>query len=359
MPVERARGVLVFGDSYGVPQLLDVVPSPLVRAIVGAANRPQYHAELGAIAVARAVPFLVQPSRDSPRYTAFVSAVGVLAPDLILVHSYSMLVANEVLAIARMGGVNVHGGLLPQYRGSNPNQWAILNDERESGVSVHYMNEQFDAGDLIAQRRVPISFTDTWVTLRSRLARATEDLLRDEIDGVLSGTCPRVPQDPTLARHHVRRRPEDGAFDWDRPVRAIYNLIRALVAPHPGARYEADGTLHVIDSYRTIPEVTALKYAPGPGDRSVGVNGAMLEPDRVRIAAESSSNERLPFLVNVGGSVVGEVTLLCDFEAGTVTIDVTSSSSVGVELIREVEGAAVRFARDELRLERDPGARRR
>lgn len=359
MPVERARGVLVFGDSYGVPQLLDVMPSPMVRAIVGAGDRPQYHAELGAMATARGIPFMVQPPSGSPGYLDFVEAARLVSPDLILVNSYSMRLPNEVLALARMGGVNVHGGLLPQYRGSNPIQWAILNDERESGVSVHYMSEQFDAGDLIAQRRVPISFTDTWVALRDRLARETEDLLRDEIDGVLSGTCPRVPQDPTLARHHVRRRPEDGAFDWDRPVRAIYNLIRALVAPHPGARYEAHGTLHVIDTYRTIPEVTALKYAPGPGGCSIVVNGAILEPDGAAIAAQPSSNERLPLLVKVGGAVVGRLDLRCDFEAGTVAIDATSSSSVGAELIREVQDAATRFARDELRLGRNLDARRR
>jgi methionyl-tRNA formyltransferase len=355
MPVERASGVLVFGDSYGVPQLLDALPGPIVRAIVGASIRPQDHAELSAMAAARHIPFLVQPRRDSPSYRTFVSAAGFGSPDLILVNSYSMRLPDEILAIAHNGAVNIHGGLLPKYRGSNPIQWAILNDERETGVSAHYMTGELDAGDLIAQRRVPLAFEDTWVTIRDRLARATAELLRDEIEGILSGNSPRVAQDPALAQHHRRRRPKDGMFEWDLPVRAIYNLIRALVSPHPGARYEADGKLHVIDSYRTIPEVAALKYAPGPGRRRLVVADGAFELDRAALAAQPSGNERVPFLLKVGSAIAGRLELQCDFQRGTATILSKLPASLGVVLLRDARDAAVSFAREELSLDASSG----
>src|SRR4029078_1712177 len=131
--------------------------------------------------------------------------VRELAPDLILVNSYSMLLPPEILSIPRFECVNVHGAPLPKYRGSNPIQWAIINNETETGVTMHYMTAEFDAGDIIAQRRVPIGPEDTWLDVRGRVAAATRELLREEIPRVIAQTNNRTAQNESEACSFPRR----------------------------------------------------------------------------------------------------------------------------------------------------------
>src|SRR6476659_2390626 len=134
--------VLLFGDGVGVPLFFESVSGELVRGIVAAEIRPQYHDELSRLAGAHQIPFLVQPRKQSASYDQFVRDVRALAPDLIVVNSYSMLLHPEILEIPRLGCVNLHPALLPKYRGSNPLQWVIINDESETGVTMHYMNSR-------------------------------------------------------------------------------------------------------------------------------------------------------------------------------------------------------------------------
>jgi len=228
---------------------------------VRAAIRPGQEETLTRLCSDAGIPLLVQPRPDAAEYPAFVSDLQGLAPDLVVVDSYSMLLPGDVLDVATAGAFNVHGALLPAYRGANPTQWALLNDERETGVTVHCMTEEFDAGDIVGQRRVPIHFDDTWLDVHARIRQATEELLAEQLPRILHGSYDRRAQDPDAARHFRRRRPEDGRIDWQSSVLAIYNLIRALVAPNPGASYlEGDETV-VIDRYLTISEVAALKHA--------------------------------------------------------------------------------------------------
>lgn len=255
--------ILACGDEAGIPQLIRYLPEQLLVGIIGAEIRPHQHPELRRLAEAQGVPLLIQPRHTSPAYPAFVEQVRALAPDLILVNSYSMLIRPEILAIPRLGGVNIHGALLPQYRGANPIQWALLNDETETGVTMHYMTAEFDTGDIISQRRVPIFFEDTWLDIQARIAAATEAMLAEELPRLLDGTCARQPQDGSKARYYRRRHPEDGRIDWQQSVLSIYNLTRALVRPHPGAFYTDGANRVVLDEYLTIPQVTALKYSRG------------------------------------------------------------------------------------------------
>jgi methionyl-tRNA formyltransferase len=253
--------VLVVGDNIGIPRLLRHLDAALVCGIVAAEIRPQYLDELAQLAVTRALSLVIQPRRTSPRFEDFVQYVAGIAPDLIVCDSYSMLLPPAILTIPRAGAVNVHSGLLPEYRGSNPIQWAIINGESEAGVTIHYMDGGFDTGDIIARRRVEVRFTDTWLDVRDRIAEATESLMAEQMPLILDGQASRHPQDSSKARQNPRRRPEDGRIDWHLPVRDIYNLIRALVNPLPGAHYDAGGQTHVVDRYLTIAEVAALKHA--------------------------------------------------------------------------------------------------
>ena len=255
------RSVVVFGDEVGLPRLLRLLPNATVRAAVRAATRPSQEKALTRLCSDAGVPLLAQPRPDAAGYPAFVADLQQLAPDIVVVDSYSMLLNADVLAIAPMGAFNVHGALLPAYRGANPTQWALLNDERETGVTIHCMTEEFDAGDIVGQRRVPIRFDDTWLDIHARVRQATEALLAEQLPRILDGSYERQPQDPDAARHFRRRRAKDGRIDWTASVLAIYNLIRALVAPNPGASYVKGDEMVVIDRYLTISEVAVLKHA--------------------------------------------------------------------------------------------------
>jgi methionyl-tRNA formyltransferase len=271
---------LAFGDSEGLSLISQVVPDENLIGIVGAEIRPQYLEQLSKITSNLNIPLLVQPRHKSPDYSDFVAQVQSLTPDLILVNSYSMLLRPDILSIPSMGAVNIHGALLPQYRGCNPTQWALLNNETETGVTMHYMDAKFDTGDIIAQRRVPILFTDTWRDIQERSNRAIESMLQDEMPGLLAGTNNRIPQDESRANYNKRRHPEDGKIDWDESVLKTYNLIRALVKPHPGAFYFNGSEKIILDEYLPLPQVVSKKYENGKGQmkgKNLGITPLTLE----------------------------------------------------------------------------------
>jgi len=253
--------ILIFGDIPGIPQLLRVIPVEHLVGIVAAVIRPQYHAELAAIAETHQVPLLIQSRVDSTDYADFRAAVMQLKPDLLLVNSYSMILRQDVLGIARLGGINIHGALLPSYRGCNPTQWAILNGETATGVTMHEMSAGLDEGAIIDQRKVPLLFEDTWKAVSARIATATEELLSANLTDILSGTWHARQQDARRAGYWRRRTAEDGLFDWSQPVVDIYNKIRALLPPIPPAFYiDATGVKVHMDQQLTPFGVTTQKY---------------------------------------------------------------------------------------------------
>src|SRR5262249_45627825 len=150
------------------PQLLRRLPKDDVVALVGAAIRPAQHGALAALAAELAVPLIIQPRHGTPDYASFAARLAELRPDFFLVNSYSMLLRPDVLAVPLRGAVNLHGGLLPEQRGANPVEWAILGGGRRGGASLHWMDDDFDTGDVIARREVPIGFADTWLDVRRK-----------------------------------------------------------------------------------------------------------------------------------------------------------------------------------------------
>lgn len=254
------RRLVIFGDDSGLPQLLKHLPTDLLVGIVGAAIRPHQHQTLLDLAESQKAPFFCQPRKTSPVHEVFVNQVRALAPDLIIVNSYSMLLPPEILAIPTLGCINIHGALLPQYRGANPIQWALIHDEKETGVTMHYMDVDFDTGDIIVQKKVPILEEDTWLDIQHRIGYATDEMLAENILKIVAGTNSRMPQRADLARYWQRRGPEDGRFEWTWRARDIYNLIRALVKPHPGAfYYNESGDKIILDSFMPLDEIKKLQ----------------------------------------------------------------------------------------------------
>jgi methionyl-tRNA formyltransferase len=156
-------------------------------------------------------------------------------PDLLVVCDYGQILTSPTLALARLGGINLHGSLLPKYRGAAPIQWAIYHGETKTGVSVIHMTPRLDAGPVLVQRSTPIGPTETAAELEPRLA----ELGVEAIDAALallaeSDTPPSLPQDPALASRAPRLKKSDGEIDWRRSAVAIFNQVRAL-QPWPKA----------------------------------------------------------------------------------------------------------------------------
>lgn len=211
-------------------------------------------------------------------------------PDFLFSFYYRRLLPTAVLDTARRGAFNLHGSLLPRYRGRCPVNWVLIHGEQETGVTLHYMVAKPDAGDIVAQRRVPITDDDTAQTLYGKLTDAAAALMRDTYPRLCDGTAPRLPQDRALASYFGGRRPADGVIDWGEGARRIYNLVRAVTHPYPGAFTHWDGQQLLVwwarpeaDGEATAPPGTVL----GVGDGVVVQTGAgRLRLLRLQLAGE-------------------------------------------------------------------------
>lgn len=165
----------------------------------------------------------------------FVETIRGLAPDLIICVSFTEIFGRELIHVPRLGCINVHGALLPQYRGLHAHNWTIVNGETETGATIHYIDQGVDSGDIIAQSRVEITLADDAFTVREKVTKTAPPLLLETVRQIEEGSAPRLKQDEALARCWPPRKPEHGAINWTASSWKIFNLIRALVPPWPGA----------------------------------------------------------------------------------------------------------------------------
>jgi methionyl-tRNA formyltransferase len=199
----------------------------------------------------------------NPNRPEFVSMIRALSPDLLLSFWYRRLLCRELLEIPRLGAVNLHGSLLPKYRGRTPVNWVLVNGEAETGATLHYMIEEADAGDIIAQRALPIGPDDTALTLYRKMTDVGLDLFRATYPAIRDGKAPRTPQDPSQATIFGRRTPEDGLVQWRLPARTVYNLVRAVTHPYPGAVTIFRGKRLFIWAARPLPVSRNGSTPPG------------------------------------------------------------------------------------------------
>lgn len=172
---------------------------------------------------------------DDINEPANVALLRGLAPDFIFSFYYRNMIKQEVLHIPRLGALNLHGSYLPKYRGRVPVNWAVINGETETGATLHYMVEKPDAGDIVDQEKVPILFTNTAFDVFTKLTGAAVDVLRRAWPKLKAGTAPRTPMDLAAGSYFGGRKPADGQIDWTKPAVEIYNLVRGVTHPYPGA----------------------------------------------------------------------------------------------------------------------------
>jgi len=204
-----------------------------------------------------------------------------IKPDIIFSFYYRNLISQEILDIPPMGCINLHGSLLPKYRGRCPVNWVILKGETETGVTLHYMEKKPDKGAIIAQKKVEILFEDTAFTLFNRLTRNARELFHETFPLIKEKKAPKIEQLQTEASYFGGRKPEDGKIDWNQNAVDIYNLVRAITYPYPGAFTFYKGEKLIVWNCRIIP-----------GENNTTVPGTITKiiPDRGLVIATKKNS---------------------------------------------------------------------
>lgn len=229
-----------------------------IRLVVTHRDDPRENAWFARVAdVARELGLAVAMP-DDPNDAGFVARIEALAPDFLFSFYYRRMLSPALLATARRGALNLHGSLLPRYRGRAPVNWAVLNGEVETGATLHYMAAKPDAGDIVAQRAVPIGPDDTAREVQERVAAAGAALLDDVLPALFAGTAPRRPNDLAAGSYFGGRSPDDGRIDLAWAAKRVHDLVRAVAPPYPGAFVDLPGGRLAVLRTRTLD-------APPPG----------------------------------------------------------------------------------------------
>jgi methionyl-tRNA formyltransferase len=272
------RIVFMGSAGFACPCLEQLLSSACdeVVAVVTQPDRPKgRNLEVSACPVkaylgSRSIPVLSPAKINTPDSLAVIQG---LRPDLLVVVAYGQLLRPALLAVPPLGCINVHGSLLPRYRGAAPIQWAVANGDAVSGVTTMFMNEGMDTGDMILKREVPIDSADTGGSLHDKLAKVGAALLGETVELIRSGRVPRVPQEESQATLAPKLKKADGKIDWTLPAVTIHNHVRAF-NPWPGSYCIIPGS-----SGKTL-KVLATREEPcdaaqgSPGQR---VPGAVLD----------------------------------------------------------------------------------
>jgi methionyl-tRNA formyltransferase len=178
------------------------------------------------------IPVIAPPDANAPDV---VERIRALAPDFLFSFYYRSMLKPALLGLARRGAYNMHGSLLPRFRGRAPVNWAVLHGERETGATLHEMVDKPDAGRIVDQQPVPILPNDTAREVFDKVTVAAEIVLDRSLPALLDGTARLTPQNLSDGSYFGGRRPEDGRIDWARGAREVHNLVRAVAPPYPGA----------------------------------------------------------------------------------------------------------------------------
>jgi len=291
------RIVFIGAGEIGVPTLQALLKSEYaVVAIVTQPDKPVGRArkiEPPPIKKAMAgskMPIL-QPARIKEREA--IEEVRTLAPDVIVVAAYGQILPRDVLEIPKVACLNLHASLLPRWRGAAPIQAAIAAGDQETGITVMYMDEGVDTGDILLQRRIEIRPDESGGSLHDRLAQIAPDALLESLGLLVKGSAPRIPQDNTLVTYAPKLKREDGKIDWSEPAEAIERKIRAF-NPWPGAFMAIDGrnlkifSASIVDLSGKPGEIlgSEKEFIIAAGERALSLDEVQLEGKRRMSATE-------------------------------------------------------------------------
>ena len=240
-----------------------------VRLVVTHRDNPAeniWFASVAELARTRGVPVIAP---DDPNTPETIAMVRELAPDFLFSFYYRHMLKRGLLVVPRLGAYNMHGSLLPKYRGRVPINWAIIHGETETGATLHAMTEKPDNGAIVMQKAVPIGIDDTAQDVFERITDAAVAALAAALPALVAGTAPHIPQDLSKGAYFGGRKPEDGRIDFSWPARRIHDFVRALTRPYPGAFADIAGRRVVI--WRTRIGESTPSAAPNLGVAGGGI----------------------------------------------------------------------------------------
>jgi methionyl-tRNA formyltransferase len=268
-----------------------------VALVVTHADNPNeqiWFDSVAAIAADYGIPTIMP---ENPNVPEELGRIRELAPDFLFSFYYRQMLTPELLAIAPRGALNLHGSLLPKYRGRAPVNWAILHGETETGATLHYMVAKPDAGDLVGQTAVPILPDDTAREVFDKVTVAAELTLYRALPALVAGTAPRIAQDLSRGSYYSGRKPGDGRIDWTGSAVGVHNLVRAVAPPYPGAFTTVAGQPARILRTRVIEAAAPVATArlEWTGDRWIARcgGGGLLQILALEIAGEPILPARL------------------------------------------------------------------
>lgn len=203
---------------------------------------------------------LLHPSRkEETNYNSFIKAIIEINPDIAICYSYDRIFDETFLSIFKGEVYNLHGALLPKYRGQNVLNWVLVNGETSTGMTLHRMNLGIDSGPIVYQKEIMIDFEDTAVTLKEKMNRKVLEILDEFLPDIVHKSIKCKNQDEKQATYFHKRNPSDGEIDWNKDPIDIYNLIRALVSPWPGAYYVHKNRKYIIDTFMKYEDVVKMQ----------------------------------------------------------------------------------------------------
>ncbi len=251
-----------------------------ILAVITHTDKPSeeiWFRSVAALAAEYDIPVHTPESVNTPEW---IDRIRSWEPDIIFSFYYRNMIAEEILRIPRLGAFNMHGSLLPKYRGRVPINWAVLRGETETGVTLHHMVKRPDAGDIVDRERIPIKPGDTALDVFRSAIPAARKVLERQLGAITAGTAPRMQQNEAQATYFGGRKPEDGRIDWTKDAQSIYNLVRAVTHPYPGAFTVIEGKKLFLWEVRPLAELS-------------GRPGEVLSSAPLRIAAGTGALEVL------------------------------------------------------------------
>jgi methionyl-tRNA formyltransferase len=292
--------ILFMGTSpFAVPALRRLLESP-DHDVLGVVTQPDRPSGRGGRVAPSPVKEVVPPGLplfqpEKVRAKEFVRTVREIAPEAVVVAAFGQIIPQRVLDIPPVGCLNVHGSLLPRWRGAAPMQYALMAGDAETGVSTMMMDAGLDTGDILLQASLPLEGVEDLGALEPRLAALGADLLLETLERLARGDCPRTPQDPSGVTLAPSLPPDFGRLDWGRPARDLHNLVRG-VTPRPGAYALWQGKRLKVWRTEVVPAASAAPGAIetiGAGGITVGTSeGALrlreVQPEsKARMAADA------------------------------------------------------------------------
>ncbi|SBS24859.1 Bifunctional polymyxin resistance protein ArnA [Marinomonas spartinae] len=217
----------------GISQLLEAgIEIQAVFTHTDSPEEQQFFASVAQLCAKHDVPVFAPHEVNHPLW---IERIKAMEPDFLFSFYYRDMLSQELLDCAKSGAFNLHGSLLPKYRGRAPINWALVNGETQTGVTLHKMTARPDQGDIAGQQTVDIEQVDTAYTLHKKMDAAAATLLATTLPALVAGTLTFTPQNDADATYFGRRTPADGELDWNKSAQALYNLTRAVAQPYPGA----------------------------------------------------------------------------------------------------------------------------